>query len=90
MPGFDWFLAEEYAATVRFGLWDEMLAKSAPDPKLQAADWRISLRPRRGARLQGEIGLTGQATLAAAETPVQVTPADAPLRLQHRRKTSSQ
>ena len=28
MPGFDWFLAEEYAATVRFGLWDEMLAKS--------------------------------------------------------------
>jgi len=36
MPGFDWFLAEEYAATVRFGLWDEMLAKPAPNPRLQA------------------------------------------------------
>jgi tetratricopeptide (TPR) repeat protein len=36
MPGFDWLLAEEYAAAVRFGLWDEMLAKPAPNPKLQA------------------------------------------------------
>ena len=36
MPGFDWFLAEEYAAMVRFGLWDEMLATPAPNPKLQA------------------------------------------------------
>jgi tetratricopeptide (TPR) repeat protein len=36
MPGFDWFLAEEYAAMVRFGLWDEMLAEPAPNPKLQA------------------------------------------------------
>jgi tetratricopeptide (TPR) repeat protein len=34
MPGFDWYLAEEYAAMVRFGLWDEMLAKTAPNPKL--------------------------------------------------------
>jgi tetratricopeptide (TPR) repeat protein len=36
MPGSDWPLAEEYAATVRFGLWDDMIAKPAPDPKLPA------------------------------------------------------
>jgi tetratricopeptide (TPR) repeat protein len=36
MPGSDWPLAEEYAATVRFGLWEDMLAKPAPNPKLPA------------------------------------------------------
>jgi tetratricopeptide (TPR) repeat protein len=36
MPGSDWPLAEEYAATVRFGLWEDMIAKPAPDPKLPA------------------------------------------------------
>src|SRR5258707_2599512 len=36
MPGFDWPLAAEYAATVRFGLWDDMLAKPTPNPKLPA------------------------------------------------------
>jgi tetratricopeptide (TPR) repeat protein len=34
MPGFDWPLAEEYAAMVRFGLWEDMIAKPAPNPKL--------------------------------------------------------
>jgi tetratricopeptide (TPR) repeat protein len=37
MPGSDWPLAEEYAALVRFGLWDRMLQRPAPDPKLAAA-----------------------------------------------------
>jgi tetratricopeptide (TPR) repeat protein len=36
MPGFDWPLAAEYAATVRFGLWEDMIAKPAPNPKLPA------------------------------------------------------
>jgi tetratricopeptide (TPR) repeat protein len=36
MPGMDWYLAESYAALVRFGLWDEMLATPAPTPKLPA------------------------------------------------------
>jgi tetratricopeptide (TPR) repeat protein len=36
MPGMDWYLAEAYAAFVRFGLWDEMLATPAPTPKLPA------------------------------------------------------
>lgn len=36
MPGMDWYLAEEYAALVRFGLWDEMLATPAPTERLPA------------------------------------------------------
>jgi tetratricopeptide (TPR) repeat protein len=34
MPGTDWYVAESYAARVRFGLWEEMLALPAPDSKL--------------------------------------------------------
>ena len=34
MPGTGWYTAELYAALVRFGMWDEILAKPAPNPKL--------------------------------------------------------
>ena len=34
MPGADWYLAETYAAMVRFGLWDELLSEPPPNPKL--------------------------------------------------------
>jgi len=34
MPGADWAVAELYAAMVRFGMWDEILAEPAPNPKL--------------------------------------------------------
>jgi tetratricopeptide (TPR) repeat protein len=34
MPGTDWYVAESYAGRVRFGMWDEMLALPAPNPKL--------------------------------------------------------
>ena len=34
MQGSDWYLGETYAANVRFGLWDEMLAEPPPNPKL--------------------------------------------------------
>ncbi len=30
----DWYVAEAYAARVRFGLWDDLLAMTAPDAKL--------------------------------------------------------
>ena len=33
-PGFDWYVAELYASMVRFGLWDDILAEPAPNPKL--------------------------------------------------------
>lgn len=34
MAGTDWYVAELYAAMVRFGMWDEILAEPAPNPKL--------------------------------------------------------
>jgi tetratricopeptide (TPR) repeat protein len=34
MPGADWYVAELYAALVRFGMWDEILAEPVPNPKL--------------------------------------------------------
>ncbi len=34
MPGADWAVAEVYAAMVRFGMWDEILAEPVPNPKL--------------------------------------------------------
>jgi hypothetical protein len=34
MPGTDWYVAELYAAMVRFGMWDEILAEPAPNPNL--------------------------------------------------------
>jgi len=36
MPGVDWYQTELYTALIRFGLWDEMLAEPAPNPKLRA------------------------------------------------------
>jgi hypothetical protein len=33
MPGLDWPVAELYTGMVRFGLWDEILAEPAPNPK---------------------------------------------------------
>jgi tetratricopeptide (TPR) repeat protein len=36
MPGLDWSQTEPYQALIRFGLWDEILALPAPNPKLQA------------------------------------------------------
>jgi tetratricopeptide (TPR) repeat protein len=36
MPGsgMDWYVGELYAAMVRFGMWDDILAEPAPNPKL--------------------------------------------------------
>src|SRR6267154_981907 len=34
MPGADWYVAELYAAMVRFGMWHEILAEPTPNPKL--------------------------------------------------------
>ncbi len=34
MPGVDWYAAEYYFARLRFGLWEQVLAEPAPNPKL--------------------------------------------------------
>lgn len=34
MPGSDWYVAELYTSRIRFGLWDELLTMTPPNPKL--------------------------------------------------------
>jgi tetratricopeptide (TPR) repeat protein len=34
MPGLDWYMVESYEASLRFGLWDEVLKEPAPNAKL--------------------------------------------------------
>jgi len=34
MPGLDWYVSEYYQASVRFGLWDQMIAEPPPNAKL--------------------------------------------------------
>jgi tetratricopeptide (TPR) repeat protein len=34
MPGADWYVAEQYAGFIRFGMWNEILTQPAPNPKL--------------------------------------------------------
>jgi len=36
MPGVDWTIGFLYEAMVRFGMWDDLLAEKAPDPRLTA------------------------------------------------------
>jgi tetratricopeptide (TPR) repeat protein len=36
MPGFDWPLSEEYSSLVRFGMWDEMIARPPPNAQFPA------------------------------------------------------
>jgi len=36
MPGADWYIAELYTARIRFGLWDEILTMTAPNPRFAA------------------------------------------------------
>jgi tetratricopeptide (TPR) repeat protein len=76
MPGFDWFLAEEYAAMVRFGLWDEMLAKSAPNPKLQALTGGYLYGRGVAFASKGQVD-EAKATLAELEKLLAAVPADA-------------
>jgi tetratricopeptide (TPR) repeat protein len=35
MPGADWYVAEQYAARIRFGMWDDILTQPPPSPKLR-------------------------------------------------------
>jgi len=34
MPGADWYVAEQYAGLIRFGMWDDILTEPPPNPKL--------------------------------------------------------
>jgi tetratricopeptide (TPR) repeat protein len=77
MPGSDWPLAEEYAATVRFGLWDDMIAKPAPNPKLPALTGGYLYGKGMALASKGRLD-EAKATLAQLQGLAASLPADTP------------
>jgi tetratricopeptide (TPR) repeat protein len=75
MPGFDWYLSEYYMARLRFGLYEEVLAESAPNSKLPGLS--ASYLYARGSALAatGKVAEARQA-LADLEKVAGATPAD--------------
>ncbi len=45
--GLDWYAAQPWFVLERFGLWKEMLAEKAPDPKLQGLSAHTTMFARR-------------------------------------------
>ncbi len=77
MPGSDWALTEEYAATVRFGLWEEMLAKPAPNPQLPGLTGGYLYGRGMALAAKGRIG-DAKATLSELQRLAESLPADTP------------
>jgi hypothetical protein len=76
MPGTDWHVAESYTARVRFGLWDDLLAMPAPNPKLVGLTGgflygRAVALAARGRVAQARTTL-GELQALAAQTPADV------------------
>jgi tetratricopeptide (TPR) repeat protein len=76
MPGFDWSAGLLYDGYVRFGMWDEMLAEPAPNPKLTGltAAWLQARATALAAR--GRLA-DAEAAVIALERLIAATPADA-------------
>ncbi len=77
MPGMDWYVAESYAARIRFGLWQEMLALPAPHPQLTGLN--VGYLYGRGVALaaMGQVD-EARATLAKLKSLAATLPADTP------------
>ncbi|MDI3259510.1 MAG: hypothetical protein QJR02_07420 [Sinobacteraceae bacterium] len=73
MPGSDWLLGLGYAAKLRFGLWDEMNAEPAPNPKLPGLTgvWLYARAVALAAegRIDEARAATAQLEKLAADTP---------------------
>jgi tetratricopeptide (TPR) repeat protein len=77
MPGTDWYVAESYAARLRFGLWQEMLALPAPNPKLIGLT--VGFLYGRGVALAATGRISeARAALKELQKLASTTPADAP------------
>jgi len=76
MPGVDWQVGYLYDVMTRFGLWRDLLAEPAPNPKLTAltASW---LANRAVALAATGKTAEARATLAKLDTLIAATPADA-------------
>ena len=77
MPGTDWYLAESYTARVRFGLWDELLAMPAPNPKLSGLTGGFLYGRAIALAAKGRFD-KARATLSELQTLAEKTPADVP------------
>lgn len=77
MPGTDWYVAESYTARVRFGMWDDLLAMSAPNPKLTGLTGGFLYGHAVALAAKGRIG-EARTTLGELQTLAAQTPADAP------------
>jgi tetratricopeptide (TPR) repeat protein len=76
MPGFDWQIAEKYAAMVRFGVWDQLLAEPAPDPRLPELTAGYLYGKGVAQAAIGQV-VQAQATLAQLQQLINAVPADA-------------
>lgn len=76
MPGLDWSIGYFYDALARFGLWDEMIAEPAPNPKL--AGLTIAWLQARATALaaKGRVA-DAKALLPELERAIAAVPADA-------------
>ncbi len=77
MPGTDWYIAESYTARVRFGLWDELLAMPAPNPKLSGLTGGFLYGRAVALAAKGRFD-EARATLGELQTLAEKTPPDVP------------
>ncbi len=77
MPGADWYLGERYAALLRFGLWDQMLAEPAPNPRLAALGGSYAYARTAALAAKGRLD-EAKAQLATLEQLAAKLPPDAP------------
>jgi len=75
MPGLDWYVSEAYAARVRFGLWDQLLAMPAPDPKIPGLEGGYLYGRAMAQAATGRLA-EARATLAALTAFAAALPAD--------------
>ncbi len=75
MPGVDWSITESYAALVRFGLWDDMLAVPAPNPQLSGLTGGYLINKAIALAAKGRVD-DAKATVAQLEKLSTSTPAD--------------
>jgi tetratricopeptide (TPR) repeat protein len=77
MPGADWYLGESYTARVRFGLWDEILIMTAPNPKLTGLRGGYLYARALALSARGRLD-EARATLAELQALIAAVPADTP------------
>jgi tetratricopeptide (TPR) repeat protein len=77
MPGTDWYVAEMYTARLRFGLWDEILAMPAPNPKLLGLTGGYLYARAMALAASGKLA-DAHAALARLQSFAAGLPADAP------------